>query len=79
MLAMDSNPLWHALVVAEAEEADWPILLCKTPSGWSAELEAMLGVHGLGKTRKQAVDELKKRATLKIQSAKVERAWWDEP
>lgn len=79
MQAMESNPVWHALVVAEAEEADWPISLCKTPTGWSAELEAMLGVHGLGKTKKQAVEELKKRATLKIQGAKVERAWWDEP
>jgi hypothetical protein len=62
-----------------AQEASWRILVCKTPTGWSAELEAMLGVQALGKTRKQAVDELKKRASLKIQSAKVERAWWDEP
>jgi hypothetical protein len=79
MLAIERNPIDHALAVAEAEEADWPIVLCKTPTGWSAELEAMLGVQALGKTRKRAVDELKKRATLKIQSAKVERAWWDEP
>ena len=62
-----------------AQEASWRILVCKTPSGWCAEIDAMLGLQALGKTRKQAVNELKKRATLKIQSAKVERAWWDEP
>jgi hypothetical protein len=37
------------------------------------------GLQALGETRKQAVDELKKRAALQIQAAKVERAWWDEP
>ena len=79
MLAVESNPIDHALAVAEAKEADWSILLCKTPTGWSAQLEAMLGLQALGKTRKQAVDELKKRATLRLQSAKVERAWWYEP
>jgi hypothetical protein len=63
----------------DAQEASWPILLCKTPTGWCAELDAMLGLQALGKTRKQAVDELKKLATLKIQGAKVERACWDEP
>jgi len=79
MLAVESNPIDHALAVAEAKEADRSILLCKTPTGWSAQLEAMLGLQALGKTRKQAIDELKKRATLKIQSAKVEKAWWYEP
>jgi hypothetical protein len=61
-----------------AQEASWRILVCKTPNGWCAEMDAKLGLQALGKTRKQAVDELKKRATLKVQSAKVERAWWDE-
>jgi hypothetical protein len=61
------------------QKASWRILLCKTPMGWCAQLEPALGLQALGKTRKQAVDELKKRATLKIQSAKVERAWWDDP
>jgi hypothetical protein len=65
--------------IAEAADASWRILLPKTSTGWCAELDAMLGLQALGKTRKQAVDELRKLATLKMQSAKVERAWWDEP
>lgn len=60
-----------------AQKASWRILLCKTQTGWCAELEALLGLQALGKTRKQAVDELTNLATLKIQNAKVERAWWD--
>lgn len=79
MLAIESNPISHALPVVEAEEVDWSIFLCKTPTGWSAELKAMLGVRALGKTRKQAVDELKKQITLQIYNARVERAWWSEP
>jgi hypothetical protein len=62
-----------------AQKASWRILLCKTSTGWCAQLEAALGLQALGKTRKQAVDELRKRATLTIQSAKIERAWWDVP
>ena len=65
--------------IAEAEEASWQIWLCKTQTGWCAELEALLGLQALAKTRKQAVDELKKLASLKIHNAKIERAWWDEP
>jgi hypothetical protein len=60
-----------------AQKASWRIFLCKTQTGWCAELEALLGLQAFGKTRKQAVGELTKLASLKLQNAKVERAWWD--
>jgi hypothetical protein len=79
MLAIENNPIKHGPGGAEDDEADWLILLTKMCTGWSAELKAMWGVQALGRTKKQAADELKKRVALQLQTAKIERAWWDEP